>query len=115
MSKRSDFEYLQDIFDSANRIRKYVKGYTYKNFSEDLKTQDAVLRNFEIIGEAAKHLSKDVRGKYPQVSWSRVAKLRDRLIHHYSGINLDIVWGIVEESLPRLSDQILDILKQMKN
>ena len=79
---------------------------SYKNFIKDSKTQDAVVRNLEIIGEAAKMLSKELKEKYPQFPWKELAGMRDKLIHHYFGINYDLVWGIIEEEIGSLSEQI---------
>jgi uncharacterized protein with HEPN domain len=86
---------------------------TYEAFVADTKTQDAVIRNLEIIGEASKNLSADLRTKYPDMPWRGMAGVRDRLIHHYFGVNLDIVWRIVTAELPTVSAQIEEILRSM--
>jgi uncharacterized protein with HEPN domain len=85
---------------------------TYDRFLADIKTQDAVVRNLEIIGEATKSLSTGLREKYPDVPWKGMAGVRDRLIHHYFGVNLDIVWDIVAVELPALESQVEAILQQ---
>ena len=85
---------------------------TYALFLADVKTQDAVIRNLEIMGEATKSLSAGVRGKYPDVPWKGMTGVRDRLIHHYFGVNLDIVWDIVTVELSLLEAQIETILQQ---
>lgn len=77
---------------------------------QDIKTQDAVVRNLEIIGEAAKNISDDFRGKYPQIPWRELAGARDRLIHHYFGVNYDIVWVIAKKELPEIIIQLEQIL-----
>jgi uncharacterized protein with HEPN domain len=77
----------------------------------DIKTQDAVVRNLEIIGEAIKNISKGLKKKYPQIPWKDLSGVRDKLIHHYFGVNLDIVWNIVKEELPEVISQIEEILK----
>ena len=87
---------------------------SYKNFIKDSKTQDAVVRNLEIIGEAAKMLSKELKEKYPQFPWKELAGMRDKLIHHYFGINYDLVWGIIEEEIGSLSEQIKKILEDLE-
>ena len=99
MSKRGDLEVLSDILEASRRIMAYGESMSYQQFSVDTKTQDAVIRNFEIIGEAAKNISPAMKDKYQEVAWSDLAKLRDKLIDHYFGIKLDIVWIIIEESL----------------
>lgn len=110
MSKRGDTAYLQDIREALARIQNYVKGLNYEEFVKDIKTQDAVVRNLEIIGEAVKNVSKTLKGQYKNVAWREWAKVRDKLIHHYFGVNLDIVWSIVHESVLGLSKSIGGIL-----
>ncbi len=85
---------------------------TYDHFLADTKTQDAVVRNLEVVGEATKSLSTELREKYPNVPWKGMAGVRDRLIHHYFGVNLDIVWDIVIVELPKLESRIEEILQQ---
>ena len=77
---------------------------------QDIKAQDAVVRNLEIIGEATKNISGALKKKYPQIPWQDLAKVRDKLIHHYFGVNLDVVWSIVKEDLPSVLAQIEKIL-----
>jgi len=110
MSERADGDFLGDIREAVRRIRVYTDAMTYDRFLADFKTQDAVIRNPEIIGEATKSLSAGLRGKYPDVPWKGMAGVRDRLIHHYFGVNLDIVWDIVTVELPVLESQVEGIL-----
>ncbi len=100
MSRRTDAELLGDIREAIQRVRDYTAGMDYREFVADTKTQDAVVRNIEIIGEAAKHLSGQVRQRYPHMPWKQMAGARDRLIHHYFGVNIDIVWQIADAELP---------------
>lgn len=74
--------------------------------------QDAVIRNFEIIGEATKKLNDDFRAKYPEIEWKKIAGMRDKLIHDYIGVDLWAVWGVVESIIPTLEIQIQGILKK---
>ena len=106
MSKRTDQEFLSDIREALQRITAYVAGMTYESFVVDSKTQDAVIRNLEILGEATKNLSGELRARYPAVPWRSMAAARDRLIHHYFGTNLDIVWHIATVELPQVADQL---------
>ena len=106
MSRRTDQEFLSDIREALQRITTYVAGMTYESFVADAKTQDAVVRNLEILGEAAKNLSDELRAKYPSVPWRSMAGARDRLIHHYFGTNLDIVWQIATVELPQVASQL---------
>ncbi|MBI5149727.1 MAG: DUF86 domain-containing protein [Candidatus Omnitrophica bacterium] len=110
MSKRGDEELLRDIQEAIKRTLGYTKNIDYPKFTLDIKTQDAVIRNLEIIGEASKNISKNLTSKHPQMAWNDLAKVRDKLIHHYFGVNLDIVWNIIEESLPKISVQIEEII-----
>lgn len=112
MSKRRDREFLGDIQEAMEMVALYTKGFTYRKFLEDRKTQDAVVRNFEIIGEAAKNVSKDLKLKHPEIEWKSIAGLRDKLIHFYFGIDYKIVWNISRKELPKLRKQIRAILKQ---
>ena len=114
MSKRGTLELLEDILDSIRRILDYTNGMKYEKFSKSSIVQDAVVRNFQVLGEATKSLPATFKGKHPQVPWSKVARFRDKLVHHYSGVNYDIVWEIIENSLPELYKQIKLILKQIK-
>jgi uncharacterized protein with HEPN domain len=100
MSKRTPAAFVADIKKAIQNIQRYTSGMDYPAFLEDGKTQDAVVRNFEIIGEAAKNVPEPLKLKHPGVPWSDLAKVRDKLIHHYFGVNLEIVWGIVTENLP---------------
>jgi uncharacterized protein with HEPN domain len=102
MSERSDRDLLSDIKEAAQRIATYTTGMTYNAFLGDTKTQDAVIRNLEIIGEATKNLSGELRAKYPDLPWKGMAGVRDRLIHDYFGVNLDIVWQIITAELPEV-------------
>jgi uncharacterized protein with HEPN domain len=107
-----DRDFLSDIQEAIRRIREYTAGMTYQAFLEDTKTQDAVIRNIEIIGEATKNLSKDLRERHPHVLWKGMAGVRDRLIHHYFGVNIDIVWHIVTDELLTVASQLERILQE---
>ncbi|RME82061.1 MAG: DUF86 domain-containing protein [Caldilineae bacterium] len=112
MFKRADRDLLSDIQEAIRRIMEYTGGMTYQAFVEDTRTQDAVIRNLEIIGEATKNLSKKLRERHPNVPWKSMAGVRDRLIHHYFGVNLDIVWQIVVDELPQVASQLERILRK---
>ncbi len=91
MPKRRDQDYLSDIREAIQRIAAYTAGLDYEQFMQDNKTQDAVVRNLEIIGEATKNLSSRLRRVYAQIPWKTLAGMRDKMIHHYFGINYEIV------------------------
>jgi uncharacterized protein with HEPN domain len=109
MSKRTDQEFLSDMREALQRITTYVAGMAYESFVTDTKTQDAVIRNLEILGEATKNLSEELRTTYPAIPWRSMAGARDRLIHQYFGINLDIVWQIATVELPQVASQLATI------
>ncbi len=111
MSQRTDKDFLRDIQEAVRRITAYTVGITYEGFLADTKTHDAVIRNLEIIGEATKNLSVELRAKYPGLPWKGMAGVRDRLIHHYFGVNLDIVWQIIATELPGVAAQIEEIIR----
>ncbi len=91
------------ILDSIARIERYTEAG--KNaFLADTLIQDAVLRNLEVIGEAVKQLSEEARAAAPEILWRRIAGMRDKLIHDYLGVSLELVWGVVERELPRLGE-----------
>ena len=102
MSEINEQLFLKDILEAVHRIQSYMDGVDYDQFQKDTKTQDAVLRNVEIIGEAAKQLSETVRQQAPQIPWRNIARMRDKLIHHYFGVNLDVVWHVTQNDLPAL-------------
>ncbi len=112
MSERTDGDFLRDIQEAVRRIRMYTDAMTYERFLADVKTQDAVIRNLEVMGEATKSLSTELRVKHPDVPWKGMAGVRDRLVHHYFGVNLDIVWHIVTAELSVLEFQIEVILQE---
>ena len=108
MSNRTDKELLYDIQEALRRIKVYTHEMTYKEFLLDTRTQDAVIRNIEIIGEATKKLSVELRNRHSDVPWKKMAGTRDRLIHDYIGVDIEIVWQIV---IAELSDLALQIEK----
>ncbi len=114
MSKiRRDLDYLRDIDEAIGRILEYTSGLTWVKYLSDIKTQDAVVHNLEIIGEATKSLSEDIRSQHPEVPWRDMMGTRDRWTHHYFGINQEIVWQIVEHDLLRLQNQIDKIISDL--
>ena len=115
MSKeRRDIDYLGDILEATQRILFYTQGMRWEDFHSDHRTQDAVIRNLEVIGEATKNLSTSIRAMHSHVPWKDIAGVRDRLIHHYFGVSNEIVWQIVQEDLPILSKQIEEIVRGQK-
>jgi uncharacterized protein with HEPN domain len=102
--------YLEDIVEAAGRIGEYTKGLSQDDFSQDRKTVDAVVRNLEVIGEAAKKVPDDVRQLASHIDWRKIAGLRDILIHQYFGIDLEIIWNIVTTKVADLDFEIRNLL-----
>jgi len=106
--------YLEDILDSIKKIESYTSQLSYNDFTMNTLVVDAVVRNLEIIGEAVKKIPPEVKKKYPEVEWKKIAGLRDILIHEYSGVNLYIVWDVVSNKLPQLKSSIQKIYTALK-
>jgi uncharacterized protein with HEPN domain len=110
---KDDSIYLLHIQDTILRIFDYALA-GHENFLQDTKTQDAVARNLEVIGEAVRHLSEKLRARHPDVPWKRIAGLRDKMIHEYLGIDAELVWEVVERELPVFQIKVDEILAGMR-
>lgn len=104
--------YLKDILEALESIEAFVQGMSQKDFESDDKTSSAVMRKFEIVGEATKQLPSEIRQKYPEVPWGDMAGMRDRLIHGYFGVDYEVVWRTIKERIPKVKPQIKRILEQ---
>lgn len=98
--------YLDDILEAVKRIERYTKGTTFARLKNDSLKIDGVVRNLEIIGEAAKNIPADIKDRHPDIEWKKMAGLRDILAHEYFGIDLDILWDIIKNKLPDLKKKI---------
>jgi uncharacterized protein with HEPN domain len=105
MSRDSRLRVL-DILDAIDRIASYVEGMSYEGFLADRKTQDAVTRNIEIIGEAARALPEDFKGRHTRIPWDDIVGMRNVIVHQYFGILPDVVWDVITNELPTLRSQI---------
>ena len=110
--KCSTREFLLDIDQNIERAIDFVKDLDFDQFCQDQKTLYAVVRAIEIIGEAVKNIPDEIREQYPEVPWSAVAKMRDKLAHQYFGINVKVVWDTVQNDLAELKPLIEKILKE---
>ena len=106
---KDDRVYLRHLEECIGRIVEYTQG-GLEPFLADTRTQDAVLRNLEVIGEAVKNLTPKLTDSHPEIPWKRIAGLRDILIHHYFGVDLEIVWRVVEDRLPELARAVAELL-----
>jgi uncharacterized protein with HEPN domain len=107
--------YLHDIIEAVEKIETFTKGFTFEEFVKDAKTVDAVIRNLEIIGEAAKHISKRVKEKHHDIDWKAMAGMRNILAHEYFGVRMGIIWKTIGERLPELRHKIEEILTEGKD
>ena len=108
--KRDDSVYLRHIFDAIAKIEQYLQGMTEEAFSLNTMVQDAVIRQIEIIGEATKRLSSNLRSETPQVPWQDIAGMQDKLIHEYFGVDMEQVWLTAVNDIPYLKVEISNLI-----
>jgi len=107
MSKRGINLYIDDILFSIKKIERYIKGVSFDDFCKDERTIDAVIRNIEIIGEAAKNIPKEIQDKNPDIPWKIILSMRNKVAHEYFGVDVDILWKTAKED-------IIDLKKKIK-
>ena len=113
---RKDYRlYIDDILEAIEKIGHYTRSLTCDAFAQDSKTVDAVLRNFEIIGEATKQIPEEIRNTYSDIPWREMARMRDKLIHNYFGVNLEVVWKTIQERIPAVEISIREMLAQLRH
>jgi len=102
MKSRTDDLFIYDIIEACERVGTYLDGVERKRFDTDSMIQDAVVRNIEIIGEAAKNISAETKDEHPKIAWREIARMRDKIVHHYFRLNMDIVWQTATVDIPDL-------------
>ena len=109
MSPRNWKFRLEDIVDSIELIFEYAEDVDYNSWKKDRKTIDAIIRNLEIIGEAAAHIPEDIQKQYPDIPWHQMKGIRNMLIHEYFGVDIEVLWRTVQDDLPILHKKIQKI------
>lgn len=113
MSKREPALLLTDICESIEKIKSYTIGLKYQEFIHDNKTVDAVIRNFEIIGEAANRLPEEVKERFPHINWYRIRGFRNRIVHDYMGVDIGIVCNVIKNDVDNLYIEIKKIIEEL--
>ena len=112
MKKRDYTDYINDILTSIEEVKDFTNGMTIDNFLKDKKTSNAVIRSLEVMGEAAGKIPEELRAKVPEVPWAKMSGMRNKLIHEYFGVDLEIVWSVVQEELPPLESPLKKLLSE---
>ena len=107
---KDDLAYIIHIKQCIKKIKRYTRGQTKKMFAENDLLQDAVIRNIEIIGEASKKISLDFRSLNSNIPWKEMSGMRDKLIHHYMGVDVEMIWNTVKEDIPFLEKKLKEII-----
>ena len=112
--KRDYKLFIKDIISAMKSIEEFIEGLSLDEVREDDKTSSAVIRKFEIIGEATKHVPEDLKEKYPDIPWKRMAGMRDRLIHAYFGVDYRLVWEAIKIDIPELKPRLQQVLAELE-
>lgn len=111
---KEDLIFIGHIIENINDIESFMRDVTKESFLKNKEKQNAVIRSLEIIGEAVKNLPSDITTKYPNIPWKEIAGTRDKITHHYFGLDLELIWKTTKEDTPKLKQEILKIKKNLK-
>lgn len=112
MSERDDLVFIKHILESIEAIEEFSAGISKEEIASNRMRQSAIVRELEVIGEAVKNISEKLKNKHPGIKWKAIAGTRDKMIHHYFGVDLNVVWEIIEKDIPLLKKQILEIKEE---
>jgi len=112
--ERSYILYLEDMLDSMKRIQTYIEGLDYEEFHKNSLVSDAVIRNFEVLGEASKNVPEEIKAKYPDIPWKEMYGLRNLVTHAYFGVDYEILWEIAKNHLPANRTELKKIIEHVK-
>ncbi len=110
---KDDLAFIEHILNSIDAIESFSKGMSRKELASSRLKQSAIVREIEIIGEAVKNISQSLKNKHKEIEWKEIAGTRDKMIHHYFGVDLDIVWSISKIDLPELKKKVLKIKESL--
>ena len=113
--KKEGITFIEHILECIKLIEEYLKDKSREDFLTSVQLQDSVIRRIEIIGEAVKNIPNDVKDKYPDIPWKKIAGMRDILIHEYFGIDLELTWEVIIKDIPHLKKKMLEIREELKN
>lgn len=111
---KEDLAFIEHILDSINAIEEFSKDMTKEKLMSDRLKQSAIVREIEIIGEAVKNISENIKNKHPEIEWKEISGTRDKMIHYYFGVDFSIVWDIIKINIPDLKNKILKIKMELK-
>ncbi|MCD6447653.1 MAG: DUF86 domain-containing protein [Thermoplasmata archaeon] len=113
--KRTYKDYILDILISIREIEDFIADMNFEEFVKDRKTVNAVIRSLEVMGEAVKKIPPEIRDRHPEIPWKYIAAMRDKLIHEYHGVDLEIVWEVIEKEIPPLKPKFEKVLEELKD
>ncbi len=115
MTNHEDLPYINHILDAIKDIEESVKNISREKFEKTKDIKDANIRRIEIIGEAVKNISNNAKERYKEIEWNKIIGTRNKMIHHYFGVNLDIIWDIIKINIPDLKIKVLKIKKEIES